>query len=68
MEFEEDRVLVRASDAEAVFLLLLRHHRIDSHRDESSGGLMVGPSSQLSAFAKTRAQLVLPVPRGPTKR
>ena len=31
-------------------------------------GCGVGPFSQLSALAKMRASVVLPVPRGPAKR
>ncbi len=31
-------------------------------------GVGVGPSAQLRAFARTRAVLVFPVPRGPVKR
>ena len=41
---------------------------IRSQFTHSPQGCAVGPLSQLSALAKMRAVLVLPVPRGPAKR
>ena len=41
---------------------------IATHESHIPHGSGVGPFSQLSAFARIRAVLVLPVPRGPVNR
>ena len=42
--------------------------RISRQLSHSPQGLGVGPVSQLRAFARIRAMVVFPVPRGPEKR